>query len=93
MEGPRAAVPPQPGGVAREWRLSDVPRMAELHRAEPVRFERSEPEWYAFLRTGQVADRPCRTWVVSAPGRPADIEAYLSAQKAVDTPRSRLCRS
>ncbi len=87
---PRAAVRPEAGRVVREWRLADVPRMAGLHRAEPVRFERTEPEWYALLRTGLVADRPCRTWVVSAPGRPEEIEAYLCVQQAVETPQGRV---
>ncbi|MCX7031052.1 MAG: GNAT family N-acetyltransferase, partial [Spirochaetes bacterium] len=86
---PRRAVPSAGVREVREWRLGDVPRMAELHRAEPVRFERSEQEWYAFLRTGRVADSPCRTWVVSAPGRPGDIEAYLCAQETVETPQGR----
>ena len=69
--------------------LADVPRMAGLHRAEPVRFERSEPEWHAFLRTGQVTDRPCLTWVVSAPGRAESIEAYLCVQRTVETAQGR----
>jgi predicted N-acetyltransferase YhbS len=86
----RAAVRPEAGREVREWRLADVPRMAELHRAEPVRFERTAPEWYAFLRTGRAANGPCRTWVVSAPGRPGQIEAYLCAQEVVDTPQGRM---
>lgn len=77
---------------AREWRLADVPRMAELLRAEPVRFERTEPEWYALLRPGRAAGRPCRAWVVSAPGRPDVIEAYLVVQEAVESPEGRTIR-
>jgi GNAT superfamily N-acetyltransferase len=86
---PRAALSREPSRQVREWRLADVPRMAELYGAEPVRFDRTLPEWYAFLRTGQVADRPCRTWVVSAPNRPDRIEAYLCVQRTGDTPRGR----
>jgi GNAT superfamily N-acetyltransferase len=86
---PRAATRREPRRRTREWRLADVPRMADLHRSEPVRFERSLPEWYAFLRTGNVSDRPCRTWVVSAPGKPEAIDAYLCVQRTVDTPEGR----
>jgi predicted N-acetyltransferase YhbS len=86
---PRGAVRPEAGREVREWRLADVPRMAEIHRAEPARFERAEAEWYAFLRTGRVATYPCRTWTVSAPGRPDVIDAYLCVQEAEEKPRGR----
>jgi len=87
---PRGAMRPEAGREVREWRLADVPRMAELHRAEPVRFERTQAEWYAFLRTGRVATHPCRTWTVSARGRPDVIEAFLCAQEAEVKPQGRM---
>lgn len=91
----RAAIPrsgPSAARAVREWRLADVPRMAALLRAEPVRFERTEPEWYALLRPGRAAGRPCRTWVVSTIGRPDDIEAYLVVQQPEDAPEGRTIR-
>jgi predicted N-acetyltransferase YhbS len=89
---PRKALPrPAKAGrrPIRKWRIADVPRMAELHRAEPVRFERSQADFLAFLRTGRIGDRACRTWVYAAedPGR---IDAYLCAQEAVDAPEGRV---
>jgi predicted N-acetyltransferase YhbS len=86
---PRAAVRPASGREVREWRLADVPRMAELYRAEPVRFERTTTEWYSFLRAGRAADHPCRTWVVSAPDRPGEIDAYLCGLEPVQTSQGR----
>ena len=77
------------GRAVREWRLADVPRLAGLHRTEPVRFERTEQVWYALLRTGRVATRPCRVWVVTATDRPEHVEAYLAVKEAVDTPEGR----
>jgi len=82
---PRAATRPETSREVREWRLADVPRMAELLGAEPIRFERSETEWYARLRTGRVATRPCRVWVVSLPERERDLEAFVCAQGPVST--------
>ena len=38
--------------LVREWRIADVPRLTELHRAEPVRFDRTEDEFIAYLRHG-----------------------------------------
>jgi len=82
---PRAVMKPETSREAREWRLADVPRMAALLRAEPVRFERTEDEWYAHLRTGRVATRPCRVWVVFRPERERDLEAFVCAQGPVST--------
>jgi GNAT superfamily N-acetyltransferase len=90
---PRGAMPDAPAAgrrSVREWRISDVPRMSELQRAEPVRFERTEDQLMAYLRTGRVSCRPCRTWVACAPGEPARVEAYLCVQESRETPEGRI---
>lgn len=91
---PRGAVPATrtagAGRHIREWRIADVPRMTELYRAEPVRFERTVEDFLAFLRTGRICDRVCRTWVACAADDPARVEAYLCVQEASDTPEGRI---
>jgi hypothetical protein len=67
-----------------------VPRMTDLHRAEPVRFERTEDEFLAYLRTGRITDRACRTWVVCPVDDDARVDAYLCVQEAGDGPRGRV---
>jgi GNAT superfamily N-acetyltransferase len=92
VQVPRKALPrPAAAGrrPIRKWRVSDVPRMAELHRAEPVRFERSEADLLAFLRTGRLGDRACRTWVCAADD-PARVDAYLGVQEPGDAPEGRI---
>jgi hypothetical protein len=87
------ALGPAPRDVprqVRDWRIADVPRMAALYRAEPARFERTEATFLAFLRTGRLVDRPCRTWVVPAVREPSRAEAYLAVQAPVDTPDGRV---
>lgn len=76
--------------AARDWRIADVPRMTELYRAEPVRFERPEGEFLAFLRTGMAMARPCRTWVVPSAADPAVIDAYLVVLLPRSTPGGRV---
>ncbi len=90
VKAPRKAFPAPAGRrPIRKWRIADVPRMTELHRAEPVRFERTVEEFLAFLRTGRISDRACRTWVCAVDD-PARIDAYLCVQEAVDAPEGRI---
>jgi hypothetical protein len=89
---PRGAMPDEPATgqrSVREWRPDDVPRMTELYRAEPVRFERSEADFLAFLRTGRIVVKECRTWVVPAVGKRGRIDAYLCVQAPVESSEGR----
>jgi predicted N-acetyltransferase YhbS len=87
---PRGAVPATGQQSVREWRIADVPRMTGLYHAEPVRFERSEEEFYAYLRTGRIGDRACRTWVACAGDEASRADAYLCVQEAGDSPQGRV---
>jgi GNAT superfamily N-acetyltransferase len=94
MKVPRGAAPTmRTAGErrrVREWRIADIPRMTELYRAEPVRFERTEDDFFAYLRTGRVTDRACRTWVVCPADDAARVDAYLCVQEAGDGPEGRV---
>lgn len=61
----------------RPWTASDLPAMAALHQAEPVRYLRDRDGMRAQLASGFLHGRPARTWVVRLDGRRV---AYFSAQ-------------
>jgi hypothetical protein len=54
-----------------EWTARDVPEMAALYQAEPVRFKRGADELQALLESGSLHARPARTWVCRVGERPA----------------------
>jgi GNAT superfamily N-acetyltransferase len=78
---------PSAGCEVREWREEDLPHLAVLQKREPVRFERSPDQFRAFLGTGQLVNRACRTWVIELGG---GIVAYLCCQDARDEPEGRV---
>jgi GNAT superfamily N-acetyltransferase len=65
--------------AAGEWGDPDVPEMAALYQAEPVRFVRDCSEMRLLLEARSLHSRPARTWVVRAAGT---VAAYLCTSVA-----------
>jgi len=82
------AAPPQPGSAADadstgdcDLRLageSDVPLLARIYEAEPVRFARDAADWHALLRAAVVFAWPGQVWIVTCAGAPA---GYLAVTR------------
>ncbi len=61
-------------GEAVDVRLAveaDIPLLARIHDAEPVRFLRDAADWRALLRASVVFAWPGQIWIVTAAGAPA----------------------
>ncbi len=54
---------PRLGCDVAEWTGRDIPEMAALYQAEPVRFERGMEEMRTLLESRSLHARPGRTWV------------------------------
>ena len=69
-------------GEAVDLRLAveaDIPLLARIHDAEPVRFVRDAADWRALLRAAVVFAWPGQIWIVTAAGAPA---GYLAVARS-----------
>jgi GNAT superfamily N-acetyltransferase len=57
---------------------ADMPLLARIHDAEPVRFVRDAADWRALMHSGVVFAWPGQTWIVTAAGAPA---GYLAVTR------------
>lgn len=58
---------------------ADIPLLARIHDAEPVRFVRHATDWHELLRASVVFAWPGQVWIVTAGGAPA---GYLAVARA-----------
>ena len=57
----------------------DIPLLARIHDAEPVRFARDAADWRALLRASVVFAWPGQVWIVTCAGAPA---GYLAVTRS-----------